>query len=112
MGSNDLAPRGGDILIYQTEGGQTKMHMQDWIAKLNGFLKLNDRQILTSAGKISHELAKQLAESEYDKFHTKRVEWKDRQDSDFDKTVKRIEEKKREKKPRLKGSKKDKKAGD
>ncbi|OPZ97555.1 MAG: hypothetical protein BWY71_01565 [Planctomycetes bacterium ADurb.Bin412] len=87
------------------------MHMQDWIAKLNGFLKLNDRQILTSAGKISHELARQLAESEYDKFNTKRVEWEDRQESDFDKTVKLIEEKKRQTKPRVKSKTGKKKTG-
>jgi hypothetical protein len=40
------------------------MYMQDWFDKLNGFLKLNDRDILESTGKISHEMAKQLAEGE------------------------------------------------
>ena len=88
------------------------MYMQDWFDKLNGFLKLNDRDILNSAGRISHEMAKQFAESEYDKFNTKRIEWKDRQDSDFDKTVKMIEEEKKRKKTRLKGSTEDKKTGD
>ncbi len=44
------------------------MHMQDWIAKLDGFLSLNDREILKNAGKVSHELAKAHAEQEYDKF--------------------------------------------
>ena len=28
MGSNELAPKGGDILIYQTEGGQTKIQVR------------------------------------------------------------------------------------
>jgi len=37
------------------------MYMRDWINKLNGFLTLNDRDILTSAGKISHDKALQLA---------------------------------------------------
>jgi len=37
------------------------MHMRDWIAKLNGFLTLNERAILNHAGKISHEMAKELA---------------------------------------------------
>jgi len=77
--------------------------MQDWLDKLHGFLKLNDRDILNSTGKISHEMAKQFAESEYDKFNIKRIEWKDKQDSDFDKTVKIIEEEKKRKNPRLKG---------
>jgi hypothetical protein len=46
------------------------MHMADWITKLDAFLKLNDRDILTSAGRISHEMALSKAESEYDKFRT------------------------------------------
>ena len=44
------------------------MHMTDWIAKLDGFLKLNDRDILIHAGRISHEMALAKAEAEYEKF--------------------------------------------
>lgn len=44
------------------------MTRQDWISKLDAFLTINDRDILKHAGKISHELAKQQAEAEYDKF--------------------------------------------
>jgi len=80
------------------------MYMQGWIDKLNGFLKLNDRDILESVGRISHEMARELAESEYDKFNKKRIEWKDKQDSDFDKTARMIEEQNR-KKPRLQDGK-------
>ncbi len=69
------------------------MYMQDWIDKLNSFLRLNDRDILESTGRISHEMAKQLAESEYNKFNKKRIEWKDSQDSDFERTARMIEEK-------------------
>lgn len=57
--------------------GQAKrripMTMQDWISKLDAFLTINDRDVLDHAGTISHELAKQLAESEYDKFHAQRT---------------------------------------
>jgi hypothetical protein len=49
------------------------MRMGDWIKKLDGFLRLNDRDILTHAGKVSHEMAKQLAEQEYDKYHQARL---------------------------------------
>ncbi len=49
------------------------MHMQDWVIKLDGFLQLNDRNILDHAGKISHEMAIQHANNEYDKFNTKRL---------------------------------------
>ncbi len=38
------------------------MTMADWITKLDGFLTLNDRDILSHAGKISHQMAKQIAE--------------------------------------------------
>ena len=67
------------------------MHMKNWIEKLNGFLTLNDREILEHAGKISHEMAKKLAESEYEKFNRKRIRFNDVQESDFDKAVKKIE---------------------
>jgi len=48
---------------------QRPMYMHDWIAKLDDFLKLSERQILTHAGKISHEAAIQKAETEYLKYH-------------------------------------------
>jgi len=67
------------------------MHMRDWIAKLNGFLQLNDRDILEDAGRISHDMAKELAGMEYEKFNMKRIRYTDSKDSDFDKTVKQIE---------------------
>lgn len=50
------------------------MSMNDWITKLDGFLALNDRDILTHAGKMSHDMAKQLAEQEYEKFHEQRLQ--------------------------------------
>jgi len=39
--------------------------MADWIAKLDDFLRLSDRQILTHAGKISHETVVEKAEAEF-----------------------------------------------
>ncbi|MGL1958323.1 MAG: virulence RhuM family protein [Colwellia sp.] len=44
------------------------MKMADWSSKLNDFLKLSDFDILTHAGKISAEQAKQKAKVEYDKY--------------------------------------------
>jgi hypothetical protein len=67
------------------------MYMKDWIVKLDGFMKLNDRDILTHAGKISHELALELAEKHYDAFHQKRIEEMAEVESDFDRSVKMIE---------------------
>ena len=67
------------------------MYMSDWIKKLDAFLSINDRDILNHAGKISHEMAKQLAESEYEKFHAKRIADSKNISNDFDKVVKQIE---------------------
>ena len=44
------------------------MYMRDWIAKLDDFLRLSDRELLTHAGKVSHEAALAKAEAEYEKF--------------------------------------------
>ena len=44
------------------------MYMKDWIQKLDDFLKLSGKELLTHAGTISAELAKQKANQEYDKF--------------------------------------------
>ena len=44
------------------------MYMRDWIQKLDDFLRLSDKEILTHAGTISAKLAKEKADAEYDKF--------------------------------------------
>ena len=69
------------------------MHMNEWLEKLNGFLELNDRDILEHAGKISHDMAKERAESEYNMFNIERIRVNDGKESDFDKVVKQIETK-------------------
>jgi hypothetical protein len=71
------------------------MYMKDWIKKLDAFLNINDRDILNHAGKISHEMAKQLAESEYEKYHSKGLALSKTELSDFDKAVKQIESSKK-----------------
>ncbi len=67
------------------------MHMQDWIKKLDGFLTINDRDILTHAGKVSHEVAKEFAEEQYEKFHARQIAQDNIRLSDFDKIVKQVE---------------------
>ena len=44
------------------------MYMKDWIQKLDEFLKLSGKELLTHAGLVSAELAKEKADAEYDKF--------------------------------------------
>ena len=46
----------------------TPMYMKDWIRKLDDFLKLSGKDLLTHAGAISAEVAKLKADAEYDKF--------------------------------------------
>jgi hypothetical protein len=44
------------------------MYQKDWVAKLSMVLQMNDRNVLTHAGKISHELAIKKADEEYGKY--------------------------------------------
>lgn len=60
------------------------MYMIDWITKLDGFLKLNDRDILYNAGRITHELAKETAESEYEQYYKNRLTEPSKADTDFE----------------------------
>ncbi len=66
------------------------MHMKDWITKLHGFLTLNDRAVLTHAGKVSHDLAKELAETEYEKFHAARIKHAYLAGNVFDEVVRQL----------------------
>ncbi|MEK6659397.1 MAG: virulence RhuM family protein [Campylobacterota bacterium] len=47
---------------------QIQMYMRDWIVRLDMVISLNGRELLTHAGKISHELAKAKSEIEYNKY--------------------------------------------
>ena len=63
------------------------MTMHDWIVKLEGFLRLNDRDILQNAGTVSADLARAHAEREFVEFRKA----DDRSiESDFDRVVKRL----------------------
>ena len=49
------------------------MYMGDWISKLDDFLRLSERDILTHAGKITHDEAVDIAQAQYDKFHLQQL---------------------------------------
>lgn len=66
---------------------QIPMRMKDWVSKLDAFLKFNEYDILNNAGKVSHEVARALAEEEYSKF---RVTQDRSFESDFEKAAKRL----------------------
>ena len=63
------------------------MTMEDWEKRLSGFLQLWDREILQDAGKVSAELAKAHAESEFEKY---RIVQDRLFESDFDKMIKKL----------------------
>ncbi len=71
------------------------MKMVDWLQKLDGFLHLNDRDILKDAGRISHMMAKELAEREYDKYNVKRLASESTLEDDFEKAVSSVVKKRK-----------------
>ncbi len=67
---------------------QIVMKMQDWVQRLDAFLQFNEYEILQDTGRVSHQVAVTLAEKEYAKFRV--VQDRDFE-SDFDKTIKKLE---------------------
>lgn len=64
--------------------------MADWASKLDAFLQFNDAEILHDKGKVTAEIAKAFAESEFEQYRI----LQDRQyQSDFDRLVASTEEK-------------------
>jgi len=62
------------------------MTMKDWAGKLNAFLQFNERDILDNPGKVSQEVAKAFAESEFEKY---RIVQDRLFESDFDRHIKK-----------------------
>lgn len=84
------------------------MTMRDWITKLDGFLRLSERDILTHAGKVSHEKAMGKAEQEYEKFRVLEDAQPSPVEVDFEAAVKKV----KELQAAPKGKKKPEKSGD
>ena len=63
------------------------MTMEDWEKRLSGFLQLWDREILRDAGRVTVELAKAHAESEFEKY---RIVQDRLFESDFDRMLKKL----------------------
>lgn len=72
-----------DYAEDQAEKG-IPMTMKDWSIKLNAFLKFNEKDILEDFGKVSAEVARSFAESEFDKYKVIQDRY---YVSDFDKMV-------------------------
>jgi hypothetical protein len=67
------------------------LYMKNWAERLDAFLQFNEQAILKDAGKVSHEVALELAEQEFDKFSKKQDAL---YESDFDKLTKKLSNKK------------------
>ena len=63
------------------------MTMQDWETRLNRFIAATDREILQDAGKVTAEIAKAHAESEFEKY---RITQDRLFESDFDRVLKQL----------------------
>ena len=62
------------LAFAENQARQKKvMYMTDWIKKLNDILTINDNEILEHTGRISHELAIEIAGSEYEKYNAQRI---------------------------------------
>ncbi len=66
---------------------QVPMKMEDWFSRLDAFLQFNEYNVLTDAGKISHDLAIKLADTEFEKF---RIVQDQNYISDFEQEVKKL----------------------
>lgn len=66
------------------------MTMQQWIDKLDEYLRVNDSKLLDNAGKISHKQAVEKARREHDKYRQDEMK---RLESDFDKATKKLRSK-------------------
>lgn len=63
------------------------MTMEDWATRLDRFLEADDRKILQNSGKVAALMAKDFAESEFEKY---RIVQDRLFESDFDKEIKRL----------------------
>lgn len=67
------------------------LYMRDWREKLDAFLQFNERDILTSAGKIAKEVADRLALEQYEKFQARRLAAEAQADEQaFEEAVKKL----------------------
>lgn len=68
------------------------MYMQDWVNKLDDFLRLSEQEVLTHAGKITHEDVIAQANAEFDKFKNQQLEEKSAGEVDFEASLGGLEQ--------------------
>lgn len=70
--------------------GRKPMYMTDWINKLDEFLRLTEREVLSGAGSVSHDKAVQKAQIEFDKYRQTLINAKSPVEDHFDAAVKQV----------------------
>lgn len=76
------------------------MYMRDWITKLDEFLKVSDRDVLTHAGRISHDEAIEKAHAEYAAYRKKLLEAPSLVERHFLEAMKEVKKIEKKHKPR------------
>ena len=71
---------------------QRPMYMADWVKKLDDFLRISERDILTHAGKVSQETAKDHADAEFDKFQQCQLSAPSTVEKDFEKSLDQLKQ--------------------
>ena len=67
------------------------MHMSEWVQRLDAFLQFNERNILTHAGAVSHQLAEEHAHAQFEQYDAERRQLEAAQpSSDFDRAVEEV----------------------
>ena len=74
------------------------LYIKDWREKLDAFLKFHEHKILKDAGRVSMEVAQNLALEEYDKFNAHRVVLEIDAENELEDQIKRIEQKTKKRK--------------
>jgi hypothetical protein len=82
------------------------MTMTEWVAKLDDFLRLSERDILTHAGRIRHERAIEFAEKQFDQYRQVQINQPSQVERDFEEATRPLRMLEQNRKPRKQPSKK------
>jgi hypothetical protein len=69
------------------------MYMKDWVAELDDFARRYGKGVLTGSGTVSHKIALQKAEQEYEKYRRKTADELSKVERDFLETIKQTQKK-------------------
>ncbi len=85
-----------DFAELQARSGKV-MYMRDWRRKLDDFLRVNDREVLQGMGKVSHQLAEELAHAQFEKFRQKQLAADaEKPNADFEQAVAKLKKRRKQ----------------